>query len=159
MSRPASTRGGSGFWRSDRIAALFLFALAAGVLWQCRRLPVGSLAEPGPAAWPALLAVLLGSLAVAIFATGRASPSESRIAWSEGRHAAALLAAAGFAALSLETLGFRLTVLAVLLFLIGVVERRRALPTVAVSVGLSFGTHLVFAQWLKVPLPRGLFGL
>jgi hypothetical protein len=159
VNPPASTRGDSGFWRSDRIAALFLFALAAGVFWQCRRLPLGSLAEPGPAAWPALLAVLLAALAAAIFAGGRTSPAISRVAWSEGRHAAALLVAAGFAAAMLETLGFRLTVLAVLLFLIGVVERRRALPTVAVSVGLSFGTHLVFAQWLRVPLPIGLFGL
>jgi hypothetical protein len=59
----------------------------------------------------------------------------------------------------LETLGFRLTLLAVLLFLIGVVERRRLLPTLAVSLGLSFGLHAVFSQWLKVPLPIGLLGL
>jgi hypothetical protein len=47
----------------------------------------------------------------------------------------------------------------VLLFLIGVVERRPALPTLAVSIGLAFGTHLVFARWLKVPLPIGVLGI
>jgi hypothetical protein len=159
VSAPDATEGGAGFWRSDRVAAVLLLVLSAAILWQCRRLPLGTLAEPGPAAWPGLLALFLAALALAILAGGRGSPTLSAIAWSEKRHAAALILAGGFAALMLETLGFRLTLLAVLLFLIGVVERRRLLPTLAVSLGLSFGLHAVFSQWLKVPLPIGLLGL
>lgn len=133
--------------------------LALGVVWECRRLPFGSLGEPGPAAWPLVLAVLLAVLALTIFAAGGASPRFRSLDWGERRHALAILAAGCFAAAALETLGFRLAMLAMLLFLIGGVERRRPLPTLAVSVGLSFGTHFVFSHWLRVPLPVGLFGL
>jgi putative tricarboxylic transport membrane protein len=151
--------GGGGFWRADRIAAAFLFALALAVAWQCRRLPLGGLGEPGPAAWPLLLAALLALLSIAIFAAGRASPPLASLGWSERGHALAVVGAAAFAAAALETLGYRLTVLATLLFLLGAVERRRPLPALAVAVGLAFGTHLVFARWLRVPLPVGVLGL
>lgn len=154
-----SVTGGGRFWRSDRVAALVLLALAGGIAWQCRRLPLGSFAEPGPAAWPLLLGILLAILSIAIFANGGNTALLRSIRWDERRHAACILGAAVFAALALETLGFRLTVLLMLLFLIGVAERRPLLPTILVSAGLSFGTHFAFSHWLKVPLPVGLFGL
>jgi putative tricarboxylic transport membrane protein len=148
-----------GVWRSDRIAALALLLLAAGTAWQSLRLPLGSVAEPGAAAWPLLLSLLLGLLSVAIFAAAGQSPLLRALRWDERRHAVCILIAAGFAAAALETLGFRLTTFVMLLFLIGVAERRPVIPTVLVSLGLSFGTYHVFSHWLKVPLPVGLFGL
>jgi putative tricarboxylic transport membrane protein len=159
VSVPDAPNSGRDFWRCDRFSALLLVALAGGVAWQCRTLPLGSLGEPGPAAWPLLLAVLLGLLALAILAGAATSPPVRALRWGERWHALAIIGAAAFAASALETLGFRLTILAVLLFLIGVVERRRLLPTLLVSFGLSFGMHFVFSRWLKVPLPIGLFGL
>lgn len=152
-----SGRSGA-FWRCDRIAAAILLALAAATVWQSLRLPLGSLGEPGPAAWPLLLAVLLGLLAVAIFAGGGHSPLLRSLQWGEKRHALALIGAACFAAATFETLGFRLSIFVTLLFLIGVIERRRPLPTLLVSLGLSFGTYYIFAHWLRTPLPIGLLG-
>lgn len=146
-------------WRSDRVSAAVLLLLAAGVAWQCRTLPFGSIGQPGPAAWPLALAALLALLSIAVFAGGGNAPSLRSLQWGEKWHALAVIAAGAFAAAALETLGFRLTVLAVLLFLIGIVERRRLVPTVLVSLGLSFGIHAVFSHWLKVPLPVGLLGL
>lgn len=156
MNEASPVRGG---WRSDIVAALALLLLSVATAWQSLRLPVGSLAEPGAAAWPLLLSLLLGLLSLAIFVTAGQSPLLRALRWDERRHAICILIAAGFAAAALETLGFRLTILVMLLFLIGVAERRRPVPTILVSLGLSFGTYHVFSSWLKVPLPVGLFGL
>ena len=77
----------------------------------------------------------------------------------ELRHAAMILGSIAFAALMLDRLGYRLTMLALAAFLVGAVERRPALPTALVALGLSFGTHFVFWTLLRVPLPAGPFGL
>jgi hypothetical protein len=154
-----NSNGRSAFWRCDRIASVVLLVLAAGVIWQALRLPLGTLGEPGPAAWPLLLAVLLGLLSVAVFIAGGHSQLFSSLQWGEKRHALALLGAACFAAATLETLGFRLCIFLILLFLIGVVERRRVLPTLATALTLSFGAFYLFTHWLKTPLPIGLLGL
>lgn len=150
---------GRSLWRCDRLAALTLFLLAVGIAWQSRALPLGSLGQPGPAAWPLGLAVLLGLLAAAVFAAGADSKPLRALRFGEKWHALAILGAGSFAAAMLETLGYRLTVFIILFFLIGAVERRRLLPTLAVSAGLSLGTYLIFSQWLRVPLPIGLFGV
>jgi putative tricarboxylic transport membrane protein len=147
IDRQNQASSAAGFWRSDRIAAVALLLLAGFVAWQCRALPLGSFSRPGPAAWPLALAALLAVFAAAIFVGG------------ERRRAIALLLAGGFAAAALETLGYRVTMLAVLLFLIGGVERRPILTSLAVAFGLAFGTHAVFSMLLRVPLPAGVLGL
>jgi putative tricarboxylic transport membrane protein len=143
----------SGWWRGDRLAAVALLALATWIAWACRSLPLGTLARPGPAAWPLALAGLLALLAPFIFCIRNQAPLPR---FEEKWHALAVLAAGAFAAAALEPLGYRLTMLAVLLFLIGVVERRSVLATLLVAGGLAFGTHYLFAGLLKVPLPVGL---
>jgi len=143
----------AGLWRSDRLAAIALLALAAWVAWECRSLPLGTLARPGPAAWPLALAGLLALLTPFIFFSGSRAPLPR---FEEKWHALAVLAAGAFAATALEPLGYRLTMLAVLLFLLGVVERRSIVATLIVSLGLALGTHYLFAGLLKVPLPAGL---
>jgi hypothetical protein len=64
-----------------------------------------------------------------------------------------------FAAWGLERLGYRLTVTASLLVLLGLVERKGPVVTVLVAFSLAFGTFLLFATLLRTPLPRGPFGL
>jgi hypothetical protein len=86
---------------------------------------------------------------------GRRSPPLAELAWTERRHAAAILGSCVFAALALEELGYRLTTLAIMVFLLGAVERRSVLTIVLVSLLLSLGSFWLFADFLKVPLPRG----
>jgi hypothetical protein len=43
-------------------------------------------------------------------------------------------------------------------FLLVALGRQGILVTAIVSVTGSFGVFYVFDQWLKVPLPRGVFG-
>jgi len=62
-------------------------------------------------------------------------------------------------ALALERLGYRLTILIVLLVLAGIVEKRGWIAAVVFAAGFSLGTHFLFNTLLRVPLPHGPFGL
>ena len=56
-------------------------------------------------------------------------------------------------------LGYRLTIFVTLLVLIGAVERKRPLPAVIFAASFAVGTYFLFDTLLRVPLPRGPFGL
>jgi putative tricarboxylic transport membrane protein len=143
----------------DRVAGAALAVLGAIVLWQSRALPLGTLATPGPAYMPVALASLLvlGGLAIALL--GGAAPPLARVEHGEWRHALAILVACAFAALALERLGYRLTIGAVLLFLLAVVERKRAAGALLFAAAFAAGTFILFDTLLRVPLPRGPWGL
>ena len=151
--------GRYGWLRSDRVAGALLFLLGAFAAAQSLALPLGSLAEPGPGYAPLLLAGLLAALGLAILLLGGASAGLPELDWSELPHALLILGGGAFATLALEPLGYRLSTLALLLFYLGVVERRSLPATLAVSAGMAFGSYSLFATLLKVPLPTGPFGL
>ena len=52
-----------------------------------------------------------------------------------------------------------LSVIALLVFMLGVVERKRPLVTLLVAFGFAFISYFVFATLLNVQLPRGPWGL
>lgn len=56
-------------------------------------------------------------------------------------------------------LGFMFAFAAMLLVVAVVVERRRILPSVVVSVVTLAATYAIFVMFLRVPLPQGIFGI
>ena len=145
-------------WTSDRVAGSALVLLAVVTAWETRRLPLGTLHNPGPGYMPLLLAIILAALGVVVVLYGGSSPRLAELRWLEARHAAAILIGCGFAAFALEWLGYRLTVVVLLAFLLGVMERKRPAVVAAVALGLSFGSFFLFSNLLRVPLPRGPWG-
>jgi putative tricarboxylic transport membrane protein len=143
----------------DRVAGSALALLAVVTAWETRRLPLGTLSEPGPGYLPLLLALLLAGLGALVALRGGASPPLAALGWPEAGHAVAILAGCAFAAVALERLGYRLTVAILVGFLLGVMERKRPAVVAAVALGLSFASFFLFASLLKVPLPRGPWGL
>ena len=143
---------------TDRVAgsALVLFSLL--VIWESRVLPLGTFRQPGPAYIPILLASLLLIFGVFLTAVGGRAPTLSSIRWVESRHALAIFAACIFAALGIERLGYRLTVVLVLGFLLKVVEKRGWRVTTGLALGLAFGSFYLFHTLLRVPLPQGPLG-
>jgi hypothetical protein len=139
----------------DRLGGGVLAALALFTLWENRKLPLGNLANPGPAYVPMLLALLLLGFAILIIVFGAGAPRVGAAGWSEWRHAVAILGVCAFMALSLERLGYRITILVALALLLGLLERRSLVTTAVFSVAFSAASFYLFAVVLRVPLPRG----
>jgi len=145
---------------TDRVAGIGLALFALIILeesWRLR-LPLGTVAMPGPAYVPALLAVALIVSGVLIAAQGGRAPRLADVGWSEWRHAVAILAVCAFMALGLDRLGYRLTMTLACGFLLVAVERKSLVAALIFATSLALGTHYLFDTLLRVQLPRGSFG-
>lgn len=145
------------FWTTDRVSGTVLLGVALIVLWESRVLPLGSLQRPGPAFVPVLLASVLSGIAILVVAVGGSSPGLRSVRWAEARHAAMILATCVFVVLALERLGYRITIAAVLVFLLGVVERNRLVVVAFLALGFPLVSYWVFTR-LGVILPTGPIG-
>jgi hypothetical protein len=144
--------------RNDQLSGFMLLAVAALVAWQNRTYPLGSLQEPGPGYTPLVVAILLATIASLIIVRGASSPRVTETAWPEAPRAIVILVACGVATYALESVGYRLTITALLVFFLGVIERRKPLVVAAVSVGFALLSFYLIADLLRVPLPRGSWG-
>jgi hypothetical protein len=81
------------------------------------------------------------------------------VGWAEWRHAAAIFGCCAFAAWGLDRLGYRITMAVVLAMLFRALERLGAVTSLVLTVGMAWGSFYLFDTLLKVPLPRGPFGL
>jgi putative tricarboxylic transport membrane protein len=142
---------------NDRIGGAFLLLLGLFVIWERRVLPLGTAYNPGPGYFPLILALLL-SVFGALLLLRRTGAAVRSISWPEAPHAVAILGCFIFMTLFMERIGYRLTMLIVLGFLFGVMERTRIWLAVALTLSFSFGTFWMFDTLLRVPLPRGGWG-
>jgi len=145
--------------RSDAVAGVVLVVIALVVAFENRAYPIGTLAEPGPGYMPLMIAGALGVFGFLIALRSGSSPLFNTIDWSEGRRGIVMLVACGVATFALERIGYRLCMIALLVFMLGVVERKRPVPTLLVAFGFSLLSYYLFANLLKVQLPRGPWGL
>ena len=143
----------------DRAAGAALVVIGLVTMWESRQYPLGSLHRPGPAYMPVVLALVLIVFGVLLAAMGGAGERLASVQWHEWRHAVAIFAACAFTAWALDRLGYRLTIAAVMLFLLGALERKGILVTVLMTVAVAWGSFFLFDTMLRVPLPRGPFGL
>ena len=144
---------------TDRVAGAALALLSLVVVWESRRLPLGSLRNPGPAYMPVALAIVLLGFGALLVALAGKAPALSSVGWTEWRHTVAIFVVCAFAALALERLGFRVTITLSLAFLLRVVERKGSIFTAVLSIAFAVGAFLLFDTFLRVPLPRGPLGL
>ena len=157
MSGPDQEQKRGGL-RSDQFSGLMLIAIAAYVGWENRVYPIGTLQEPGPGYMPLLLALFLGAMGLLIALWGFKSEPLASMKWPEAARAVVILVACGAATYALERIGYRLTVLILLIFFLGAVERRRPLPVALVSFGFSLASFYVIGNLLHVPLPVSPWG-
>jgi hypothetical protein len=158
----------------QRIGVVALVATGAFFIWRSLAdLPLGTIDNPGPGAMPILLASMLIVFALWGLTAGRSgllddeTPGESTNDSADDeaaepgalRHAMLIVSSIIVAAVVLDHLGYRLTILALLLFFLGLVERKPIVTVLIVSFGLSFGSHALFEHVLKIGLPSGPFGI
>jgi len=154
----SGTEAARGGLRSDQFSGLMLLALALYVGWENRVYPVGSLQDPGPGYLPLLLVIFLGAIGLLIALWGGRSPPLASVKWPEATRAAVILIACAVGAFALERIGYRLTMFAMLVFFLGVLERRRPVPVALVALGFSLGSFYVVGDLLHVQLPRSPWG-
>lgn len=147
----------AGGLRNDQVSGLILVAIGLFAAWENRSYPLGSLAEPGPGYVPLLIAIILGAIGLLIAVRGGTSARLSDSTWPEGRRAVVILAACAVATYALEPLGYRISIAALLVFFLGVLERKKPFTVLLVAVGFSLLSFYVIGTLLHVPLPRGAF--
>jgi putative tricarboxylic transport membrane protein len=144
--------------RNDQLSGLMLFALAVFVGWENRAYPLGSLQEPGPGYTPLIVAVFLGITGLLIALKGGSPQRLTEMEWPEARRAAMILAGCAVATYALEHLGYRITITALLVFFLGVMERKKPLTVATVAILFSLLSYYFIGTLLRVPLPRGTWG-
>jgi hypothetical protein len=142
----------------DRVSGSALVLLGLFVVWERRVLPLGNHTQPGPGYFPLLLSLLLIVLGALLIFQGGSAQALRALAWPEAPHALAILACSAFATIFLEQIGYRISMVIILGFLLGVLERLRLWLVVTLTLGLSLGTFWLFDSLLRVPLPRGAWG-
>jgi hypothetical protein len=142
----------------DRASGTFFVLLGLFVIWERRVLPLGTPGNPGPGYFPLLLAILLILMGGILVIRGRQSVALRSVQWPEARTALAILGCCIFATLAMETIGYRVTMVLILGFLFGFLERLKIWQVFALTLFLAFGSFWLFDTFLKVPLPRGGFG-
>ncbi len=142
----------------DRVSGIALLLLASFVAIETRVLPLGSHSNPGPGYLPLSLASFLAILSVILIVRGKLSPLWKSVQWPEKFHALAIIGCCFFASFAVEPLGYRLTIILILGFLFGVLERMKVWWALILAFALSWGSFWMFDTFLMVPLPRGGLG-
>ena len=144
--------------RRDHVAGGGFVLAGAVVLAVSSDLPFGTLASPGAGMLPTLIVGFLMAFGAVLFARAGESPFLNAIVWTDFPHAVRVVAVAALAIALYTTLGFLITVGALLFVLTFVVERRPLLVAAAFSIGVTALAYTLFGLLLKTPLPRGIMG-
>jgi hypothetical protein len=142
--------------RRDHIAGGAFIVAGLLVLALSNDLPFGTLASPGAGMLPSLLIGLMISFGLVLFVRAKTGPRLDETTWTDLPHAACVAGVAVAAAWAYTTLGFLITVAAVLFVLTFLVERRPFLRAAVFSIGVTLLTYALFRLALRVPLPRGV---
>ena len=143
-------------------AASALFWVAVGILvcYGATRLGLGSVTEPGAGFiffWSGLLLVLL-SLIVLAESIRSAEDTVQEMGEMNWAKIALVLLSLLLYAFFLERLGFVLTTFVLLSFLLGWIEGTNWARSLAVASAAALACFAIFELWLKIRLPKGIFG-
>ena len=148
--------------RTKTIGAGALFWIAAGLLacYGATRLGLGSVTEPGAGFiffWLGVVLVIL-SLVVLIDSIRSSEAAARDIGEMNWIKITLVLVSLVLYAFFLEKLGFILTTFFLLSFLLSCIEDTNWIRSVGVAGAAALTCFALFELWLKIRLPKGLFG-
>jgi putative tricarboxylic transport membrane protein len=149
--------------RADRISGIFWLLFSAFISIESYRLGLGNLHQPGPGFIFFWTAIAMGTLSIAVFIRAwleeKTGGRESPVFGKENVLKIILVLLSLFLyAFFMEALGFMPVTLLLFIFLLGMIEKRRWMFTIFVSVAVTGISYLVFEIWLKSQLPKGIMG-
>ena len=139
-----------------------LFWVAVGVLacYGASRLGIGNVAEPGAGFiffWSGLVLIIL-SLIVFADAVRSSEATVQAIPEINWPKIALVLFSLLLYAFFLERLGFVLTTFALMSFLLGCIQGTGWLRSLGIAGAAVLTSYAMFELWLKIRLPKGIFG-
>jgi putative tricarboxylic transport membrane protein len=145
---------------ADSAGALFWVAVGILACYGATRLGLGSVTEPGAGFiffWSGLILAVLSLIG---FAQSRRNAEDTvqeavQIGWVK---IALVLLSLLLYAFFLERLGFVLTTFILLSFLLGWIEGINWARSLGVASAAAMASFAIFELWLKIRLPKGVFG-
>lgn len=144
--------------RADHVAGTFFVSVGLLVLALSTDLPFGRLSMPGAGFMPELIATLIVILGASLFFRAGESPSFAEIEWDDAGHALKVLVITGIAVSLYVALGFIVTMFAMMLALLVVIERKNVFRAAAYGACVAVATYITFVHLLQSPLPPGVLG-
>jgi putative tricarboxylic transport membrane protein len=149
--------------RPYQITGVVFLVLAVFIAWESLDLKFYTYIGPGPGFFPFWLAIALGVLAVlmiiqATFRRPDPMPEDFFASRAGYLRVGAIVLALTVTTALMDVVGFQLTMLGTIIFLLFALGRPSLIVTLLVSVAGSFGCFYLFDRWMKVPLPSGFFG-
>lgn len=152
--------------RNDVCGGVLILMFGALTVYLSLRMPIGSFRAAGPGLFPLSLGILLMLLAAG-FALGsilrnrRAQKAKAASPAPGGsvKPVIGFMAVIGFAAASLEHLGYALTAFLIVLALLQILGSKKWRWNLLISLASSAASHFVFVWWLQIPFPQGVLGL
>lgn len=143
--------------RADHVAGTAFILFGAGIIALSGDLPAGQLSMPGSGFLPKIVAALTIFFGLLLVLRGGESPHYTELAWDDGKHALLVTSIASLAIWLYTILGFVVTMAAMIVTLLIVIERRHPLRALAYSLGIVTFTYVCFVYGLKTPLPAFSF--
>jgi hypothetical protein len=144
--------------RADHVAGAAFVAFGILVIALSGDLPMGELSMPGSGFMPKILAGFTIAFGIVLIVRAGESKPFAELEWTDGVHAIAVTVITGVAVYFFETLGFLVTMVAMMFVLLVAIERRNLLYAALYSVGVVGLTYLTFVYVLKTPLVTGPYG-
>jgi putative tricarboxylic transport membrane protein len=151
--------------KADRISGAFWFVFGVFVTLESYRMGLGTLRRPGPGFlffWAGILMAILSLIVLSrAWADSRreALPTKAIFGPIDIRKILLVSASVFLYAFFMERLGFIPVTLLLLLFLLGVIERKGITFSVFVSVVVTAAAYLIFEILLHSQLPKGFLGV
>lgn len=143
--------------RADHVAGAAFVGFGALVIVLSGDLPTGQLSMPGAGFLPKIVAALTIVFGLAlILRAGESTPFVS-LGWSDGKHAVIVCLITAVAIVLYTQFGFIITMGAMIVALLLIIERRNPLYAAGYSTGIVLLTYLCFEVVLKTPLPEAPF--
>jgi putative tricarboxylic transport membrane protein len=142
------------------VSAFFWFALALFVCYRASLLGVGSASEPGSGFiffWSGVIMAFLSLAILTLSLRGVIEERQTRVEANWPKLFLVLVALVLYGLL-LERLGFVVTTFMLLIFLLKIGDQTRWPAVLTVAAVASLSNFVLFDLWLRIKLPKGIFG-
>ncbi|MBM4276530.1 MAG: tripartite tricarboxylate transporter TctB family protein [Deltaproteobacteria bacterium] len=147
---------------ADRISGIFWLCFALLFIAKSYQLGPGTLRQPGPGFLFLWINIALGMMSLSVLIRGwlgKKSEESAVFGRQNLTRVIFVLISLFLYVLLLEILGFILTTLLLLIFLLGIIEKKGWFFAVSVSAVVTAIAYLVFEVWLMSQLPKGFGGI